>query len=344
MSNDDNFSLTGYEPKDYFLTETYVEFNQESVTEERFPEQRFPEDMDYDDAAIGQMPLNAHRGQVDQSEREGLSSGLSSSMSQDRTGQTVVNSDRSHDGAGQPVVEGHKIQRQNSETEQIRTLLDRQNEQILADCQAEIGKHEFQADYDRRSIQKFNETIESQQEELHRAQAEELHRRDQQLLHEQLLKQNWDLREAHENSFKEMKELKKFQSSTFDTIARRRSVENQDTILELTGKIQELRNEINCMNDSRDFQDAESVRSGHSHVTSQPVSFPLFSRSWWNAKPFCRNAERQQWAARYLGHAWHIEKRFCRSSSVFFSTLSAGIESMEFRHNRTDSLINGGEE
>ena len=47
-SNDDNFSLTGYEPKDYFLRETYVEFNQESVTE-----QRFPEDMDYDDAAIG---------------------------------------------------------------------------------------------------------------------------------------------------------------------------------------------------------------------------------------------------------------------------------------------------
>ena len=51
-------------------------------------------------------------------------------------------------------------------------------------------------------------------------------------------------------------------------------VEDQDTILELIGKIQELQNEINCMNDSRDFQDAESVRSGHSHVTSQLVSFP----------------------------------------------------------------------
>ena len=51
-------------------------------------------------------------------------------------------------------------------------------------------------------------------------------------------------------------------------------VEDQDTILELTGKIQELQNEINCMNDSRDFQDAESVRSGHSHVASQLVSFP----------------------------------------------------------------------
>ena len=28
------------------------------------------------------------------------------------------------------------------------------------------------------------------------------------------------------------------------------------------------------MNDSRDFQDAESVRRGHSHVASQLVSFP----------------------------------------------------------------------
>ena len=28
------------------------------------------------------------------------------------------------------------------------------------------------------------------------------------------------------------------------------------------------------MNDSRDFQDAESIRSGNSHVTSRPVSFP----------------------------------------------------------------------
>ena len=47
-----------------------------------------------------------------------------------------------------------------------------------------------------------------------------------------------------------------------------------EMISRLTGKIQEVQNEINCMNDSRDFQDAESVRSGQSHVTSQPVFFP----------------------------------------------------------------------
>ena len=61
-----------------------------------------------------------------------------------------------------------------------------EKEQILAECQAEIEKHELQANYDRRSIQKLSEIIESQQEELHCAQAEELQRRDQQLLHAQL--------------------------------------------------------------------------------------------------------------------------------------------------------------
>ena len=35
-----------------------------------------------------------------------------------------------------------------------------------------------------------------------------------------------------------------------------------------------MENEANCMNDSKDFQDAESIRSGDSHVTSRPVSFP----------------------------------------------------------------------
>ena len=35
-----------------------------------------------------------------------------------------------------------------------------------------------------------------------------------------------------------------------------------------------MQNEVNCMNDSKDFQDAESVRSGNSHVTSQPGVFP----------------------------------------------------------------------
>ena len=89
-STDESFSHTGYEPKDYFLTETYVEFNQESMTEQRIPEQRFLEDVDYDDAAIGEMLFKAYREQVYHSQREGLSVGQSSSSMSDRTGQPVV--------------------------------------------------------------------------------------------------------------------------------------------------------------------------------------------------------------------------------------------------------------
>ena len=122
-------------------------------------------------------------------------------------------------------------------------------------------------------------------------------------------------------SLNEMEELKKFQGSTFDTIARRILVEDRDTILELTGKIQESQNEINCMNDSRDFQDAESVRSGPSHVVQSTSVFPTSSSSWWNAKPFSGNAEPQKWAGRQV-FGTHMVQRFCKSNGVFFSTLS----------------------
>ena len=44
--------------------------------------------------------------------------------------------------------------------------------------------------------------------------------------------------------------------------------------MELSGRLQELQNEVNCMNDSKDFRDAESICSGNSHVTSPPGLFP----------------------------------------------------------------------
>ena len=204
-STDESFSRAGYEPKAYFLTETYVESLTESLIEQRFSEQRFLEDVDYDDATIGEMLYNAYREQVNHSQREGLSVGQSSSSVSERTVRPVV------ERTGRPVVE----RRQEPNTEHAQ--MDRQKEQILAECLAEIKKHEFQANYDQRSVQKLSEIIGSQQEELHCVQAEELQRQDHQLLHEQLLKQNCDLREAHERSFSEMEELKRFQGSTFDT-------------------------------------------------------------------------------------------------------------------------------
>ena len=82
-------------------------------------------------------------------------------------------------------------------------------EQILADCRAEIHKHEFQADSNRRSIQKLSGIIESQRRAIdHTLACDEQLRRDQQLLHEQSSEQNRGLHEAHMKSLNEMEELK----------------------------------------------------------------------------------------------------------------------------------------
>ena len=260
--SDESYLRTGYEPNAYDFKETAVEPYAELLDSPPFfSDIGFPADAEYDDAALEGMLREAHRVHSHHSQREDLSVSLSSSSVSDRTRRPVG------DRAGRPAE-------QSNQEAQIRTLLDKQKEQILAECQARINRHEFQAAYDRRSLRKLGEIVDSQQEELHCARAEEVQQRDQQLLQEQLLQQNLELRQAHQKSLTEMEELKKFQSSTFDTIARRRLVEDQDTILELSGRIQELQNEINCMSDSKEFQDAESIRSGHSHVTSRPVSFP----------------------------------------------------------------------
>ena len=50
-------------------------------------------------------------------------------------------------------------------------------------------------------------------------------------------------------SLHEMEELKRVQELRIDEFSRRRLIEIQDTINELTARIQELQNEVNCMND-----------------------------------------------------------------------------------------------
>ena len=151
---------------------------------------------------------------------------------------------------------------------------------------------------------------------------------DQQLLDAQLLEQNRELREAHEKSLNEMEELKKFQGSTFDTFSRRRLIEDRDTILELTGKILELQMKLIV------WMIREIFKMLNQYAVDNPTLpvnqlFPTSCRSWRNAKPFSENAEPQQRAAQYLGHAWYIGKSFCTSNGVFFNTFSARVKSLD---------------
>ena len=131
-SLDDSFLLTGFEPNAYDLKETCVESYTESLTHPQFSKQGFPEHVEYDDTALEDMLREAHRVHVYHSQREGLSVGQSSLSVSERTRQPVVETiSKSHDRTGQPVIETG--QEQNLEHAQIRTLLDRQREQILAD-------------------------------------------------------------------------------------------------------------------------------------------------------------------------------------------------------------------
>ena len=133
-----------------------------------------------------------------------------------------------------------------SSSAQIRTLLNEKRKMIIAEYCEKVSHHELLA-----------------------AQAEQ----ERRILQEELLQQQQDFREVHQQDLIKMKELQKFQDS-FDALTRQNFIEDQNTIMEPPGRLQERQNEVNCMNDSNDFQDAESVRSGNSHVTSQPMLFP----------------------------------------------------------------------
>ena len=97
-------------------------------------------------------------------------------------------------------------------------------------------------------------------------------RRDQLLLQEELSEQNRALRETRIRNMRDMEELQKCHVLKVEEFSRRKLTEDQNTVMELRAQIEEIQNEVNCMNDSRDFKDAESVRSGPSHVPSQPAT------------------------------------------------------------------------
>ena len=101
-----------------------------------------------------------------------------------------------------------KLDERNSSNAQIRTLFEEQRQTIIAEYREKVSHHK-----------------------LHAAHAEE----ERRLLQGQLWRQKLEFREAHQRSLTEMEELRKFQSSAFDTIARRKLIEDQNTILEISG-------------------------------------------------------------------------------------------------------------
>ena len=107
-----------------------------------------------------------------------------------------------------------------------------------------------------------------------------------------------------------MEELRKFQSSTFDTIARRKLVEDQNTKLELSGR----NTGIAKWNKLHEWFKGVSgcwINSQWKFPRYQSTSvIPTSSKSWRNAKPFFWSAEPQRRAAKHLVHTWFFAKGF----------------------------------
>ena len=193
-----NLPLTGYEPNffdDFHYPETTDIFLQEQSSDTK---PSYSHDAELCDDTIGRAlssPLFIREREEPADRRQAYHSFEESLLPSHSLSVCHVSTERPvHELSSLSSCSREKPSR-DSENEQIRILLERQEEQILADCRAEIQKHEFQADYDRRSIQKLNGIIESQRGEIYRAhQGDERLRRDQLLLHEQLSEQNRDLR------------------------------------------------------------------------------------------------------------------------------------------------------
>ena len=66
----------------------------------------------------------------------------------------------------------------------------------------------------------------------------------------------------------EMEELRRAGELRVDEFPSKRLRESHDTIQKLTSRIQDLQERANCMSDSREFQDAESICSGKSRTFS----------------------------------------------------------------------------
>ena len=108
------------------------------------------------------------------------------------------------DRTGQPVEERIAEERESSSA-QIRTLLNEQRKTIIAEYCEKVSHHELLA-----------------------AQAEQ----DRRILQEEFLRQQQDFREVHQQDLIKMKELQKFENSTFDTPTRQKFIEDQKIIME----------------------------------------------------------------------------------------------------------------
>ena len=160
---------------------------------------------------------------------------------------------------------------------------------MLAEAKSEILRHEYRADLAENNICELKRQIDSQAVKIgHTRTGYEQSRREQ--AHEELADRDRALRDTRTGSIQKLEDLKRDQEFRLEEFSIRKLVENH-------------------------FKDVESVRSVQLfHVPSQLALFPL-------PREPGGLLSRDKNAAKYMGYAWYIGKRFCKSTSVFFDNL-----------------------
>ena len=193
--------LTGYEPKDMELTDTNernlatssdIYFQNTLVDTASFP--NVP-DVDDDELAEFLAVVVDRTGKPVEvrSNSDQFSCDIRNLKSAQSQFPLVTQPNRMINQTGRSVEERIAEERESSNA-QIRTMLDEQGRTIIAEYGEKVLHHELLA-----------------------AQAEQ----DRRILQEELLRQQQDFREVHQQDLTEMEELRKFQSSTFDEFAQK---------------------------------------------------------------------------------------------------------------------------
>ena len=220
------------------------------------------------------------------------------------------------DRTGEPVEEMIAEERESSSA-QIRTMLDEQRRTIIAEYGEKVLHHELFAAHAEQNLR---------------------------ILQEELMRQQQDFREVHQQDLIKMKELQKFQNSTFDEFTKQKFIEDQKIIVELSGRLQELQNEVNFMNDSKDFMDAESICSGNPHVTSPSGLFPRHPPFEGLLKPAFLSQRQTEEPPNIWDTSGISGNVFCTSTSFLFSSVSSRIRFyLEENYRRTNSHVYSGE-
>ena len=108
--------------------------------------------------------------------------------------------------------------------------------------------------------------------------------REQVRLQEELLIREEALQDTRIRGIHEMEELRRAQELRVDEFSVQKLRESHDTIQQLTSQIQELKERVNCMNDSGEFQYIESICSGNY------LTFPVNRQSFQDVEPRPKHA------------------------------------------------------